>query len=114
MTNLKVNAIRRREQDILDRLENVKRLIEMRTTIRTVTGAEWYGAYHHTDRDGKEFGQCLRDDLNEQIQLQLLSVVALCRGDNPDVGEPESMLEWTDFGEDEFYETWEKCLRWNA
>ena len=36
----------RREQDILSRLENVKRLIEMETTLMTAEGAKKYAHYY--------------------------------------------------------------------
>ena len=44
----------RREQDILDRLENVKRLIQMEETILTANGCRWYASYHRVDREGKK------------------------------------------------------------
>lgn len=106
----------RREQDILERLENVKRLIQMETTIETTIGGN-FGGYFKVDREGKKYpGQNdLLHELRDEIQLQLLSVVALQYGDNPDIGEPAPMLEWKDNGgtEDDFREMWEKCLTWN-
>jgi len=111
----------RKEQDILDRLENVKRLIEMETTLLTVDGASIWCRYSQCDRDGKKIGNIADDllhDLRDEIQMQLLSLVALCYGDNPDVGEPAPMLEWktdNDFvSEDRFREVWDECLIWNA
>ncbi len=116
-----VNARRRRETDILERIENVRRLIEMETTLLTSEGSEKWCRYCMTDRDGKRIGSSIDDLLHSvrgEIQLQLLSIVALCYGDNPDVGEPVPMLEWkqnTDFcSEDRFREAWDECLLWNA
>ncbi len=107
----------RREQDILERLENVKRLIQMETTIVTTIGARNFGGYVMVDREGKKHpGQNnLLHELRDEIQLQLLSIVALHYGDNPDIGEPAPMLEWRDNGgtEDDFREMWEKYLTWN-
>ena len=111
----------RREQDILDRLENVKRLIEMETTLVTAEGTSGWSHYCMTGRDGKRIGDISNDliyDLREKIQLQLLSITALCYGDNPDVGEPMPMLEWKDSSEcnthDKFRDVWDECLCWNA
>ena len=112
----------RSEQDILSRLENVKRLIEMETTLMTAEGAKKYAHYYMVDRDGQRLGSGVDDmihDLRENIQLQLLSIVALCYGDNPDVGEPCPMLEWKssnteEHSEDKFRDMWQECLMWNA
>lgn len=83
----------RREQDILDRIENVKRLIQMETTLLTAEGAGNWSGYCMVDRKGQLIGSKAVDnllhDLRDTIQLQLLSITALCYGDNPDVGEAE-------------------------
>ena len=112
----------RRERDILDRLDNVRRLIEMETTLLTVEGARMWCGYAMVDRHGNKCGGLSDDllhDLRDTIQMQLLSITALCYGDNPDVGEPFPMLEWkTTEGNghpaDEFHDMWDKCLTWNA
>ena len=113
----------RREQDILDRIENVKRLIQMETTLFTADGAETWKRYYYVDSKGQRIGSLTHDllrDLRDTIQLQLLSIVALCYGDNPDVGEPVPMLEWNTSLEGEghpadvFRDAWDKCLIWNA
>lgn len=121
MRNNDVKARLRKEQDILDRLENVKRLIQMETTLLTSNGAELFGIYCLVNGEGKRARSHvynLLQDLREEIQLQLLSITALCYGDSPDVGEPIPMLEWKDDNEenseDIFRETWDKCLGWNA
>lgn len=113
----------RRERDILDRLDNVRRLIEMETTLLTVEGARMWCNFNMTDRHGNRIGDSTDDllhELRDTIQMQLLSITALCYGDNPDVGEPFPMLEWkfTEGREghpaDEFHDMWDKCLVWNA
>ena len=111
----------RREQDILDRIENVKRLIQMETTLLTSEGADQFKRYCQVNNKGERIWLPWRNDLlmelRDEIQIQLLSIVALCYGDNPDVGEPMPMLAWNDdsnWTEDTFRETWEKCLQWNA
>jgi hypothetical protein len=113
----------RREQDILDRIENVKRLIQMETTLLTAEGAETWKRYCFVDGKGQRIGSLVEDllhDLRDTIQLQLLSITALCYGDNPDLGEPAPMLEWnTEYkGEkhpaDAFRDMWGECLIWNA
>lgn len=113
----------RREQGILDRIENVKRLIQMETTLFTVEGAETWKRYCFVDGKGQRIGSLTEDllhDLRDTIQLQLLSITALCYGDNPDVGEPVPMLEWNTSLEGEghpadvFRDAWDKCLIWNA
>jgi hypothetical protein len=113
----------RREQDILDRIENVKRLIQMETTLLTADGAETWKRYCPVDSKGQRLGSFIDDllhDLRDTIQLQLLSITALCYGDNPDVGEPVPMLEWNTSLEGEehpadvFRDAWDKCLIWNA
>lgn len=107
----------RREQDILDRLENVKRLIQMECTL-TTTGVP-FSRYKNHDKNGKVFGDDVLHDLRGEIQLQLLSIAALCYGDNPDIGDPMPMLEWSVNGnydghpEDRFREVWDECLTWN-
>lgn len=119
MSKLEKKARLRREQDILDRIENVKRLIQMETTLLTEEGADEY-SMRKSSCDGKALGRSLLSDLREEIRLQLLSIVALCNGDNPDLGEPAPMLEWNmdrEFEEhpsDRFHDVWEECLRWNA
>ena len=109
----------RQEQDILERLENVKRLIQMETTIMTANGAEQYANYCMVDRNGQKIGgysDNLLHNLRDEIQLQLLSITALCHGDNPDVGEPYPRLEWTNMldenSEDKFRDVWDECLGW--
>ena len=94
----------------------------MKTTLMTAEDASNYGSYKWYSRsDGKAFGAELIYDLSEVIQLQLLSIVALCNGDNPDLGEPCPMLEWQSMSNkqkkhpaDRFYDVWKECLRWNA
>lgn len=114
-SRLEVNERLRREQNILDRLENVRRLIQMETTLLTATGAEYYPRFQMTDREGKAIGnKTLLEEVRDDIQLQLLSITALCYGDNPDVGEPDAMIEWKEGSEDRFRDTWEECLSWNA
>lgn len=113
------NARKRRENDILERIENVKRLIIMENTILTVEGAKQYASYCCVDKNGQKIGDIsnnLLDDLRKNIQLHLLSIVALCNGDNPDIGEPCPMLEWNGPGcvEDKFRDVWEECLKWIA
>lgn len=112
----------RREQEILDRLDEIKRLVQMEYTIETANGAKKYAKYCMTGSDGKKIGgysDNLLNDLREEIQLQLLSVTALCYGNNPDLGEPCPMLEWktsntSEHSEDKFRDMWEECLQWNA
>lgn len=121
MSEIEINARIRREKDILDRIENVKRLIQMETTLLTVEGAGTWCRYCLTDRDGKHIRPPVYDllhDVRDEIQLQLLSITALCYGDNPDVGEPAPMLEWNNSKDfcpsDKFRDVWEECLIWNA
>lgn len=123
MTKIKQESRLRREKDILDRIDNVKRLIEMEGTLLTVDGARQFASYSLTDRDGKRIGDTTNTVLNQlrdEIQLQLLSITALCYGCNPDVGEPTPMLEWnTDIDDerhpaDKFHDVFDECLRWNA
>lgn len=118
MNKLETKSELRREQDILDRLENVRRLIQMEYTLMTSDGARPFTSFYRTDRNGNRFGNDLLHELRDEIQLQLLSIIALCYGDNPDIGEPAPMLEWaTDIGcnaEDKFREVWGGCLRWNS
>jgi hypothetical protein len=107
----------RREQDILDRIENVKRLIQMETTLFTADEAETWKRYCLVDGKGQRIGSLTEDllhDLRDTIQLQLLSIVALCYGDNPDSGEPVPTLEWTEGMEDTFRDAFKECLNWNA
>ena len=118
MSELEKKARLRQEKDVIDRIENVKRLIQMETTLLTVEGASDYGHYRYTTSKDEVVGGWLLNDLREQIQLQLLSIVALCCGDSPDIGEPAPMLEWNmdrEFEEhpsDRFHEMWEECLVW--
>lgn len=123
MTKIEQESRLRREKDILDRIDNVKRLIEMEGTLLTVDGARQFASYSLTDRDGKRIGDTTNTVLNQlrdEIQLQLLSITALCYGCNPDVGEPTPMLEWnTDIDDerhpaDKFQDVFDECLRWNA
>lgn len=124
MGTIKKKSILRREEDILDRIENVKRLIQMETTLMTAEGASHWIGYCMVDRNGKVIGDEITNnllhDLRDKIQLQLLSITALCYGANPDIGDPVPTLEWNmDFQEeghpeDVFRDTWDKCLRWNA
>lgn len=110
----------RREQDILERIENVKRLIQMENTLLTGIGTRQWVSYKAVDRNGQSFdNQNLLDHVREEIQLQLLSITALCYGDNPDLGEPYPMLEWNTGLEeghpsDVLWDTWQKCLIWNG
>lgn len=122
MSQAENKARLRQEQEILDRIENVKRLIQMETTILTAHNAKEYAAYCRVDCDGKRIGYIcdnLLNNLRDEIQLELLFIVALCYGDNPDIGEPCPMLEWHKNGEyeehpeDRFREIWEECLGWN-
>lgn len=122
MSKAENKARLRREQEILDRIENVKRLVQMETTILTTHNAKGYATYRRADRDGKRIGYICDDllhDLRDEIQLELLSIVALCYGDSPDIGEPMAMLEWQlngdykDHPEDRFREVWKECLGWN-
>ncbi len=119
MRKIENEARLRREQDILDRIENVKRLIQMETTMLTCDGCGMYPQYRLSDRDGKVFSKNLLSDVRDEIQMQLLSIVALCYGAGPDVGEPVPMLEWkqstTDqHSSDKFWDMWDECLGWNA
>lgn len=120
MNAIEKQAYLRREEDILDRIENVKRLIEMETTLITSTGAGKFVSYHRTDRDGKSYGNGVLSELRDEIQMQLLSITALCYGKNPDMGEPVPMLEWKEGSasgqhpSDRFWDVWEECLMWNA
>ncbi len=121
MTALNKSRLRR-EQDILERIENVKRLIEMETTLINGIGARHWIRYKAVDSKGQSYSnENLLDELRGEIRLQLLSITALCDGDNPDLGEPYPMLEWassvegsSDHPADLFWETWQECLRWNA
>ena len=120
MDELEMKARLRQEQDILDRIENVKRLIQMETTLLTAEGARHFVSYSRTDRDGKRYGVGLLGELRDEIEMQLLSIIALFYGKNPDVGEPAPMLEWnTDISDgrhpsDKFWDVFEECLSWNA
>ena len=121
MSKLETMNRLRSEQDILDRLDNVKRLIEMETTLLVSAGACNWRRYTLTDRNGQRIRPSTYDllhDVRDEIQLELLSIVALCYGDAPDIGEPAPMLEWKegdDYNtEDLFRDTWDKCLQWNA
>lgn len=122
MNSNDVKARLRREQDILDRIENVKRLIQMETTLLSSEGADQFINYCRVNNAGQRIGSqwsnYLLNELRGEIQLQLLSIVALCYGDNPNVGEPMPMLEWKSNSdvntEDTFRDTWEQCLAWNA
>lgn len=113
----------RREEDILDRIENVKRLIQMEKTLLICKGCERYVGYKdYMRKDEKVFGDDLLHDLRDEIQLQLLSIVALCYGANPDIGEPMPMLEWNTGAKfeknehpiDRFHDVFDECLIWNA
>ena len=115
MSTLEAKERLRREQNILDRLEGVKRLIQMETTLMTTEGAGRFRVYRVADN-----GRLLLNELRDEIQVQLLSLVALCYGDNPDVGEPNAMLDWSgeaidgEHPEDYFRRTFDACLHWNA
>ncbi len=111
MNGIETKARLRKEADILDRIDNVKRLVQMETTLLTVDNGSW-NRYRNANNKGEAFGKNLLDDVRDEIQLQLLSIVALCYGDAPDVGEPFPKLEWQD--EDTFREVWRDCLEWNA
>lgn len=113
MSTLEAKERLRREQNILDRLEGVKRLIQMETTLMTTEGATQFRKYRLVDN-----GSSLFNDVGDEIQVQLLSLVALCYGDNPDIGEPGAMLEWGgevdgEHPEDYFWRTFKACLHWN-
>lgn len=120
MNELEMKARLRQEQDILDRIENVKRLIQMETTLLTAEGARHFVSYSMTDRDGKRCELGLLIELRDEIEMQLLSIVALFYGKNPDIGEPAPMLEWNTNIDDErhpsykFWDVFEECLVWNA
>ena len=120
MSTAITNARKRREADILERIENVRRLIEMENTIMTVEEANKYANYCYVDKNGQKMGGIsdnLLRDLRNDIQLQLLSITALCYGDNPDLGEPCPMLEWNSSNgcvEDKFRDMWKECLIWTA
>lgn len=119
MSGIKKKAILRKEQDILDRIENVKRLIQMEYTLLTSEGCGLYGSYHLVARDGNKCSDMLIHELRDSIQLQLLSIAALCYGDNPDIGEPVPMLEWNmnidddEHPSDVFWDEFRKCLVWS-
>lgn len=110
----------RREQDILDRLDEVKRLVMMENTLLTTKNAKPWCHFIRTDKDGHQIGGDLLSELRDEIQLQLLSIVALCYGDGPDCGEPCPILEWNpnikgeENAEDRFRRVWEECLEWNV
>ena len=120
MSKIEKDARLRREQDILDRLDNAKRLIQMETTLMTADRCGRYRSYKpYTLKENQAFGNNLLDSLREQIQMDLLSIVALCYGDNPDIGEPVPMLKWRqpvsgEHPEDKFRAMWDECLEWNA
>lgn len=107
-----------RETDILDRIDAVKRLIQMETTLLSEMSPRYWAHYRMVDKDGNPRGTDLLTELRDTIQLQLLSIVALCYGDNPDIGEPVPMLAWkqteSSCPEDDFREMMRKCLEWNA
>ena len=60
------NATLRREREILDRLENGRRLIEMEATITTVTGAKRFCSYMMTDRAGNKLSKILLTELRDE------------------------------------------------
>ena len=114
MSTLEAKERLRREQNIIDRLEGVKRLIQMETTLMTTEGARRFLRYRFS-----ECGRPLLNEVRDEIQVQLLSLVALCYGDNPDIGEPGAMLEWGgevdgEHPEDYFRRAFDACLHWNA
>ena len=109
----------RQEQDILNRIDNVKRLIQMETTLLTCDGCSLYPQYQLSDREGKAFSDTLINNLRDKIEMQLLSITAICYGKVPDMGEPMPTLEWkqsdTDqHSADKFWDAFEECLAWNA
>lgn len=113
MSTLEAKERLRREQNLLDRLEGVRRLIQMETTLMTTEGAKRFRGC----RDAN--GRPLLNEVRNEIQVQLLSLVALCYGDNPDIGEPGAMLDWGgevdgEHPEDYFRRTFDACLHWNA
>lgn len=113
--NWEIESRLRREADILERIENVKRLIQTETTLLTVRGGNQFCRYKRVSNDESHISpNSLIYELREEIQLQLLSITALCYGDNPDVGEPMPMLEWETGKMDKFRDAWEECLSWNA
>lgn len=113
MSTLEAKERLRREQNLLDRLEGVKRLIQMETTLMTTEGTKRFRGCRNAD------GRPLLNEVRYEIQVQLLSLVALCYGDNPDIGEPGAMLDWGgevdgEHPEDYFRRTFNACLHWNA
>lgn len=120
MSKLKKDNRLRREQDILARIENVKRLIQMEGTLLINDNNHCWSRYTLIGRDRREISNMLLDELRGEIEMQLLSILAMCFGKNPDTGEPAPMLEWnTDADVDEhpsdaFWTMFEKVLRWNA
>ena len=122
MSKLEQDNRLRREQDILGRIENVKRLIQMETTLLSNENNHYWSAYTLNTRDGETISNKLLNEVRDEIQMQLLSILAMCYGMNPDVGEPVPMLEWnTNVKDDEnrhpadkFYDTFRECLIWNA
>lgn len=123
MRKAEVNDLLRKEQDILDRLENVKRLIQMDYTLRTVSGCEQYGSYREWHRgDEKAIGQPLIRELDDTIELQLFSIIRLCNGDGSDCGEPMPMLTWNmnyngehnKHPSDAMWALMQECFVWDA
>lgn len=120
MSKEEIKARLRQEQEILDRIDNVRRLIQMETTLLTGTGIHQYCGYQMVTRDGEAISRRLLDELREEIQMQLLSITALCYGASPDIGEPMAILEWNTSGAtgehpaDRFHDVWDECLTWNA
>lgn len=120
MSSLVTESRNRRETDILERMDNVKRLIEMENTLMVCPGAYHWKGYKAVDSKGQSYSRrTLLDEVREEIKMQLLSIVALCDGDNPDIGEPYPVLEWRgsvdgEHPSDVLWETWQKCLAWNG
>jgi hypothetical protein len=85
----------------------------METTLMTTEGAKRFRGC----RDAN--GRPLLNEVRDEIQVQLLSLVALCYGDNPDIGEPGAMLDWGgdvdgEHPEDYFRRAFDTCLHWNV
>lgn len=120
MSKLEQDNRLRREQDILGRIENVKRLIQMETTLLSNENNHYWSAYTLNTRDGETISNKLLNEVRDEIQMQLLSILAMCYGKNPDMGEPVPVLEWNTDADveghpsDVFWDTFEKVLQWNA
>lgn len=107
-------GILRKEAEILSRIDNVKRLIQMETTLAAAYGTWNWSRYCLVDREGSRIGNAdLMQEIRDEIQVQLLSITAMCHGDYPDICDSFPMLEFKRGCEDKFRETWDECLAWN-